>query len=97
MERKNSIPPPGQSSAGGDPAAALYGRLDALNKQVKELLNDPAVRRVALDVGIVLLAKRYPALGALLGTFGDAGTKQAPGRRTVGKPPPAKKNGRGIR
>jgi hypothetical protein len=98
MEQKNSIPPLGQGPAGGDPAAALFGRLDALNKQVNELLNDPTVRRMAIDVGIVLLSKKYPALGALLGAFGDTGVKQAAaGRTAAGKPAPVKKIGRGIR
>jgi hypothetical protein len=92
MERQNSIPLSGQGSVGGNSAAALYGKLDALNVQVGELLNDPVVRRMAIEVGIALLTKRYPALGALLGTFGDTGVKQTAVRR----PAPAKR-GRGIR
>ncbi|MDR2882804.1 MAG: hypothetical protein LBU98_03395 [Alistipes sp.] len=110
MERKNNIPLPGQVPAGGDRTAALFSRLDTLNAQVHELLNDPAIRRMVLDVGIVLLSKKYPALGVLLGSLGGAKEHKSAqvqpfGNRaaTIGPPPrhisptPAKKNGRGIR
>lgn len=96
MEHKNSISFPGQDSVDGDPTVALFGRLDALNKEVNGLLNDPNVRRMALEVGIVLLAKKYPALSVLLGAFGDTGAKQATGRAVVRKPAPASKR-RGIK
>jgi hypothetical protein len=97
MERENNIPPLRQSSAeGGAPAADLFGRLDVLNGQVTEFMNDPALRRMALEVGIVLLAKRYPALGVLLGAFMETGVKKAPRHAAVKKPLPAKKKGLGF-
>jgi hypothetical protein len=78
-----------------DPAAALFGRLDALNREVNGLLNDPNVRRMALEVGIVLLAKKYPALSVLLGAFGDTGVKQTTaGRTAIRKPAPVKQRHR---
>ena len=101
MEHKNSIPLSRQGSGavnqGDDPATALFGRLDALNREVNGLLNDPNVRRMALEVGIALLAKKYPALSVLLRAFGDTGAKQATaGRAAVRKAAPVKKR-RGIK
>ncbi len=97
MEQKNNIPPLRQGSAeGGDPVASLFGRLDDLNRLLTELMNDPAVRRMALEVGIVLLAKKYPALSAMLGTFAQTGVKKVPQRAAVKKPLPAKKKGMGF-
>jgi hypothetical protein len=99
MERqKNSIPLLRQGSAeGGNPVSALYGRLDVLNRQVTEFMNDPAVRRMALEVGIVLLAKRYPALGTVLGAIGASAKQGAAPRNTVGrKPLPVSKRKHGI-
>jgi hypothetical protein len=101
MERqRNNIPLLRQGSTGdSNPAAALYGRLDTLNRQVTEFMNDPIIRRMALEVGIVLLAKRYPALSVLLGAFGDTSAKQsAAHRNTVGRKPlpVSKKQKRGI-
>ena len=73
--------------------APLFGRLDGLDKMVKELLNDPNIRRMALEVGVVLLAKKYPALSFLLGAFGDTAVKQtaAPRRVPDRKPLPPRK------
>ncbi len=63
--------------------APLFGRLDGLDKMVNELLNDPNIRRMALEVGVVLLAKKYPALSFLLGAFGDTAVKQTAAPRRV--------------
>ena len=83
MERNSSTPLPGRGPAGGDPMAPLFGRLDGLDKMVNELLNDPNIRRMALEVGVVLLAKKYPALSFLLGAFGDTAVKQTAAPRRV--------------
>ncbi len=97
MDHKNSIPLPGQGSGAvnqdSNPAAALFGRLDTLNREVSSLLNDPNVRRMALEVGVVLLANKYPALSYLLGAFGDTAVKQtaAPRRVPDRKPLPPRK------
>lgn len=96
MKNKNNILPPEQGSAGGGETAILFGKLDSLNTLVGEIMNDPQVRRMALEVGIVLLAKKYPALSVLLGAFGDTGTKHAAKPVAGRRPIPAKKNGRGI-
>jgi hypothetical protein len=99
-QQKNNIPLPRQSSGvgnqDGDPTATLYGKLDVLNGQVNEIMNDPTVRRMALEVGIVLLAKRYPALSVLLGVFGDTAMKQTVGSSTVRRHTPARKNRQGM-
>ena len=54
-------------------------------------MSDPAIRRMVLEVGIVLLAKRYPALGALIGFFGETAARKAPGRAVNRKPLPMNK------
>jgi hypothetical protein len=99
MEKKSNKLLPGPTPASGGTPTALYGQLDALNEQVNKLLSDPNIRRVALEVGIVLLAKRYPALSFLLGSLGGTGVKQTPAPRHAAarRPAPAKKRGRGIR
>ncbi len=93
MERNSSTPLPGRGPAGGDPMAPLFGRLDGLDKMVNELLNDPNIRRMALEIGVVLLAKKYPALSFLLGAFGDTAVKQTAATRRVPnmKPLPPRK------
>ena len=90
---------PGFGSASAEELAALYGKLNALNTQVNEIMNDPFVRRMALEVGIALLAKKFPALDALLGSLGGvaATPKQATAVRTAPRRyPPAVKRGRGF-
>ncbi len=95
---------PGLGSASGgaggaEELAALYGKLEALNTQVNEILGDPVVRRIALEVGVAMLAKKFPALGTLLGTLGGvaATTKQATAvRQAPRRHPPVVKRGRGI-
>ena len=97
MEHKNNMPFPGRGPAGGDPMAPLFGRLDGLDKMVNELLNDPNIRRMALEIGVVLLAKKYPALSFLLGTMlppsletSPAVTRRVPDRKPL---PPRKRLG----
>ncbi len=98
MEKKIKTPLPGIAPAVGGTPTALFGRLDALNAQVNKLLNDPVIRRMALDVGIVLLSKRYPALSFLLGGLGETTPKQSAPKRAPGrKPAPTRKIGRGIK
>ena len=91
MEQNNSKSPTGQGSVGGTAKSRLFSRLDALDAQVGKFLDDPEVRRMVLQVGIVILAKKYPALSLLLGAFGDTGTKQTQARAAKNKPPAALK------
>ncbi len=78
---------PEQGSVNGEELTTLFGKLDLLNIQVNEILSDPFVRRMALEVGIALLVKKYPALGVLLGSFGGvaAGTQKATTGRTAAR------------
>ncbi len=95
MTQTNNQPLHGQGSVGGNARSLLFKRLDALDAQVNKFLDDPEVRRMVLQVGIVMLAKKYPALSLLLGAFGDTGTKQAQPRAAKNKPPVTVKR-RGI-
>ncbi len=87
MTQTNNQPPSGPGSASGNARSLLFSRLDDLDAQVNKFLDDPEVRRMVLQVGIVILAKKYPALSLLLGTFGDTGTKQTQPRAAKNNPP----------
>lgn len=67
MENKEYKQSPGMDSDRHEAAITnLLSQLHGLEKQVREILNNKDNQRLALDIGIVVLANKYPALSRLL-------------------------------